>query len=239
MSEITLNLELAGRQGHLSERTPLDVEFAEYSYDPRNPVPTIGGALTSGEPLMRAGLYDQRITPGIFTVPLEPEMIPLAERRDVLVFESEILSRDLALVGAPEIELYVSSDCPDTDFTAKLIDVYPPSADYPEGFAMNVTDGIFRMRYREGWDREVFMRKGEIYGIRIKPFATANLFKAGHRLRIDISSSNFPHFDINPNSGEPEGNWREMRVARNRIYTGGDYVSRVLLPILETFSNKG
>ena len=238
LSELSLHLDGSGKPGRLSGDIPVEARFAEYRYDPRDPVPTIGGALTSGEPIMQGGLYDQRVTPGLFTVPLKPEMGPLSQRPDVLVFESEPLGQDLALVGAPVIELHVSSDCPDTDFTAKLIDVYPPSEDYPEGYAMNVTDGIFRMRYREGWDREVLMRPGEIYGIRIKPFATANVFKAGHRLRIDISSSNFPHFDINPNSGEPEGNWREMRVARNRVYTGGSYVSRVLLPILELSGNK-
>ena len=223
-----------GGVGRLSESVPAagDGCAAEYLYDPSDPVPTVGGAVTSGEPIMVGGCFDQRVHKGIFTVkPCEPNM-PLSSRPDVLVFESDVLESDVAVVGAVEVVLRVSSDCPDTDFTAKLIDVHPPNDDYPMGYAMNVTDGIFRMRYRNGWDREVFMSSspeendddgggGEaVYEITIRPSATANLFKAGHRIRLDVSSSNFPQFDINPNTGEPEGGWREMRVARNRVHTG-------------------
>ena len=232
-SEKCLTLEWRDGCGRLSECTPAGDAYAEYSYDPNDPVPTIGGALTSGEPVMQGGLYDQRITPELFTVKPQPLSLALADRPDVLVFESELLAEDLAVVGTVEISLCVSSDCPDTDFTVKLIDLHPATPDYPSGYAMNVTDGIFRMRYRESWTHETFMRSGDIYRITIRPFATANLFKAGHRLRIDISSSNFPHFDINPNSGEPEGAWCNARVARNRVYTGGAYVSRIRLPVLQ------
>ena len=96
---------------------------------------------------------------------------------------------------------------------------------------MNITDGIFRMRYREGWDREVRMEPGAVYAIRIEPFSTSNLFLAGHRLRLDISSSNYPHFDINPNSGAPGGYPCEARVATNRVHVGGAHASRVILPV--------
>jgi putative CocE/NonD family hydrolase len=88
------------------------------------------------------------------------------------------------------------------------------------------------MRYREGWDREVTMHADKVYAIRIEPFATSNLFQTGHRLRVDISSSNYPHFDINPNTGAAEGHPSEFRVATNRVYTGGQYASCVLLPLV-------
>ena len=86
----------------------------------------------------------------------------------------------------------------------KLVDEYPPNADYPEGFAMNLTDGILRVRYRDSWERPQLMTPGKVYAIRIDAFPTSNRFKRGHRIRIDISSSNFPHFDANPNTGDPE-----------------------------------
>jgi putative CocE/NonD family hydrolase len=196
-------------------------------------VPTIGGALTSGEPIMHGGMFDQRVTPDIFTVEQGPSLLRLAERPDVLVFEGDTLAADLAIVGAVEVDLFVSSDCPDTDFTVKLVDLHPPTPDYPEGYAMNITDGILRMRYRDGWDREVMMEPDVVYPITVRMLATANLFKVGHRLRIDISSSNFPQFDINPNTGEPEGDWHETRVAKNRVSMGGLYPSQVRFPVLD------
>jgi len=199
----------------------------QYRYDPNDPVPTIGGALTSGEPVMQGGAFDQVETEAVFKYRGAATGLPLARRRDVLVFKTEVLQHPVAVTGAVTIDLFVGSNCPDTDFTAKLIDVYPPSADYPDGYAMNITDGIFRMRYREGWDREVRMKEGEIYSIRLEPFATANIFQAGHRLRVDISSSNYPHFDINPNTGAPEGHASEFRIARNRLHVGPQYRSAI------------
>lgn len=203
-----------------------------YQYDPENPVPTIGGALTSGEPLMQGGAFDQRESDRIFKFRGAPNGRPLSEREDVLVFRTPPLEKALIISGTIVVELFVSTDCRDTDFTAKLIDVYPPSADYPEGFAMNITDGIFRLRYREGWEREVMAERGEIYRIEIRPFAVSNLFKAGHRLRLDVSSSNYPHFDLNPNTGAPEGCAVDFRVATNHIYFGEGHFSRLRLPVV-------
>ena len=125
----------------------------------------------------------------------------------------------------------MSSDQPDTDFTIKLIDVYPHSDGLPDGFAMNLTDGIFRMRYRAGWDREVFMESGEVYMVKVHAFDVSNLFARGHRIRVDISSSNYPRFDINPNTGNPCGDTSDSRVAINTVHCSADYPSRLLLDV--------
>jgi putative CocE/NonD family hydrolase len=202
----------------------------EYFSDPRRPVPTIGGALSSGEPLMRGGAYDQRTGPAVFGA-REPYR-PLADRGDVLVFATAPLEHDLELIGPITVRLWIASDCPDTDFTAKLIDAYPPNDDYPDGFAMNLSEGILRVRYRDSWKRPSPMVPGEIYAITIELFPTGNRFAAGHRLRLDIASSNFPHFDVNPNSGEPEGVMAHPRVARNRVLADAQHASHILLPVI-------
>ena len=200
-----------------------------YDFDPSDPVPTIGGALTSGQPVFEGGAFDQRESERFFDCRTS---LPLSARRDVLSFETPPLAEDLAVAGPLVIELWVSSDAIDTDFTAKLIDVYPPSADYPTGFAMILTDGIFRCRYRNSWEAPEPLTPGEAFQIRIEPFATANLFKAGHRIRLDISSSNFPKYDVNPNTGEPEGRGRTRRVARNTVFCDRARPSRLMLPIV-------
>lgn len=190
-----------------------------YGYDPRNPVPTIGGSLTSGEPIFEGGAFDQTEDARFFGC-TAPGM-PLSARRDVLSFETAPLTEDLVVVGPVTIRLRVSTDAPDTDFTAKLVDVYPPSEDYPRGYAMNITDGIFRVRYRKGYDAPELVAPDEgAFDITITPFATANRFAKGHRLRLDISSSNFPKYDINFNTGEPEGLARSARTAQNTLHLG-------------------
>ena len=189
----------------------------DYAFDPRDPMPTLGGAISSGEPVMQAGAYDQNA---------------IAGRSDVLVFATPPLDRDLEIAGPITVRLWIASDAPDTDFTAKLIDVYPPNADFPHGFAINLTEGLLRMRYRDSWEKPALMTSGEVYAITIELFPTANLFCSGHRLRLDISSSNFPHFDVNPNSGEPEGSWQRPRIARNRVFADTDRPSHILLPII-------
>jgi len=221
-------LEPAGRLA-LAAPTIADAR-ADYDFDPRDPVPTIGGALTSGEPVFEGGAFDQR-EDGRFFGCTHPGL-PLAARHDVLAFETAPLAEDVAVIGPVTVELWVSTSAADTDFTAKLIDVHPPSADYPAGFAMNITDGIFRCRYRSGWDHPTPIVPGEAFRITIEPFATANLFKAGHRIRLDISSSNFPKFDVNPNTGGPEGRGRVTDVARNSVYMDAARPSRLVLPVV-------
>jgi putative CocE/NonD family hydrolase len=202
-----------------------------YQSDPQRPVPTIGGSLTSGQPVFAGGGFDQREDARFFGV--QQPGLPLASREDVVVFQTEPLEQDLAVAGPVTVRLFISSDCPDTDFTAKLIDVYPPSADYPEGYALNLTDGIFRCRFHASWEKASLLEPHKVYAITIEPFATCNLFKRGHRIRLDIASSNFPKYDVNPNSGESAADAREKRVALNTLHLSPSHPSGVTLCIAE------
>ena len=214
----------------LAEAPPTEVPPLVYDFDPNHPVPSIGGTITSGKPVMVGGAFDQVEGPKFFGS-REP-YLPLAARPDVLVFESAPLEDDLEVTGAIEGRLFVASDRPDTDFTLKLIDVYPESDDYPEGFAMNLTDGILRARYRDSWEEPQMLTPGETVEVRIDAFPTSNLFKKGHRIRLDISSSNFPHFDVNPNTGDPEGGGLTRQIARNTLFVDKARPSRVILPVI-------
>ena len=198
--------------------------------DPHDPVPTIGGAISSGEPVMRAGAYDQRTGQNVFGARLSYG--PLAERPDVLSFATAPLAADLEVAGPVELRLWVASDSPDADIHAKLVDVYPPSPDYPHGFAMNLAEGLLRLRYRQSWENPSPMVPGEVYPVAIALFPIANLFRRGHRLRLDLAGSNFPHFDVNPNSGEPEGSSERPQIATNRIFVDRERPSYLILPVI-------
>jgi putative CocE/NonD family hydrolase len=127
--------------------------------------------------------------------------------------------------------LWVSSDAPDTDFTAKLVDVHPPNEDYPDGYHMLLVDSIRRARFRNGFEREELMEPGQVVSLRIDLPPVSNLFGAGHRIRVDVSSSNFPRFDVNPNTGEPLGRHTHTVVARNTVYLdGGSYAVLPVIP---------
>ncbi len=215
----------------LDRRPPAaGAEPLSYDFDPANPVPTIGGALTSLEPVARGGSWDQVEGPDFFGC--KPPYLPLSSRPDVLAFQTAPLAEAVQVVGPIEAELWVATDGPDTDFTAKLIDVHPASADYPGGYAMILTDGIMRLRYAEDPTRTRLREPGEVVRIIVTLFPTANLFLPGHRIRLDVSSSNFPKFDVNPNTGEPEGQARRRRVAVNTVFVDADRPSRVILPIV-------
>jgi putative CocE/NonD family hydrolase len=207
-----------------------DLPPTTYTYDPADPVPTMGGSFSSTSPVFEPGAYHQAERNDFYgcTFPY----LPLKARRDVVVFQTEILEEAIEVIGPIEVELYVSSTATDTDFTAKLIDVYPPSSDFPSGFEMNLTDGILRARYRNSPATQELLQPGEIYQITIEPFPTANVFKKGHRIRIDISSSNFPRFDINPNTGEPLGRHRNLAPADNSIYHDNLRPSHLVLPVI-------
>ena len=201
-----------------------------YDFDPADPVPTIGGATASGAPVMEAGSFDQRTMPTLFGA--RPPYGPLAQRQDVLVFETAPLARAVEVTGQVVAHLWVSSSARDTDFTIKLLDVYPPSADYPDGCAINLAHGILRMRFRDSYEHAAPMEAHVVYPIQIPSFPTSNLFQAGHRIRIDISSSNFPHFDVNPNTGAPAGTPSEPVVAHNRIHLDRERPSHIVLPVI-------
>jgi putative CocE/NonD family hydrolase len=202
--------------------------------DPNDPVPTIGGAVTSGEPVMRAGAFDQREDPRFFGCRVPGRA--LADREDVCAFITEPLSEDIEIGGPISVRLWVSSDCPDTDITLKLVDVYPPTRDYPQGFAMNLTHGILRMRYHRSWERPEMLEPGRVYEVAIEMFPVANRFLRGHRIRLDIAGSNFPHFDLNPNTGEPQGRWQRKQVAHNTVWLDRQRPSQLILPIIGSFA---
>lgn len=198
--------------------------------DPRHPVPTIGGAFSSLEPVATAGAFDQVERPDFLGC--RAPYLPLAARPDVLVFQTPPLEREVTVVGPITAELFVATDAPDADITAKLVDVHPPTADDPRGFAMLLTDGIVRLRYAGNHAHPRLRTPGAVTRIRVMLMPTANRFLPGHRIRLDIAASNFPKFDVNPQSGEPEGEGRLPRVARITLFTDRERPSRVLLPVL-------
>jgi len=182
---------------------------------------------------MRAGAYDQRTGPHVFGA--RPPYGPLAEHPGVLSFATPPLAVDLEVVGSIELNLWLACDTPDADIHAKLIDLYPASADYPGGFAMNLAEGVLRLRYRDSWECPSSIRAGEVCAVTIALFPTANLFQAGHRLRLDLAGSNFPHFDINPNSGEPEGSGERPRRAHTRIFVDRTRSSHLVVPTIPAY----
>ena len=219
------------RDGRLDVAPPgADAAPLRYDFDPADPVPTIGGNLTSLEPVASGGAWDQVAAPKFFGC--KPPYLPLAARPDVLVFQTAPLAEAVQVVGPVEVALWISSDALDTDFTAKLIDVHPASADYPRGYAMILTDGICRLRYADDPAVSRLNEPGSVRRIVVTLFPTANLFLPGHRIRLDISSSNFPKFDVNPNTGEPEGQARRKRIAGNAVFVDSARASRVVLPLL-------
>ena len=218
--------------------------FSRYYYDPDNPVPTIGaqypfwtagwlryeipdllGAPTEEVPY---GPYDQREDPRYFGCKTS---LPLSSRHDVLVFQTPPLERDIEVTGPITVHLWASSSAVDTDFTAKLVDVHPPNEDYPSGFEMNLADYILRARFRNGFEKAEMMTPGTIYKFTIPLRSTSNLFKKGHRIRLDISSSSFPQYSRNPNTGDAYMMGKTI-VAENKIYHDEQHPSHVVLPII-------
>ena len=237
-----------------------DESSLSFTYNPENPVPTIGGQLVGmfkitapeddGPPrddvpdfldqwtLARNNLTEV-IAAGGFHQKEGPEWIGaeepyqlLKDRADVLTFETDPLEDDTEVTGEVMVKLWISSTAVDTDFTVKLIDVYPMSDDYPEGYHLNLTDTILRTRYRNSWTDPEMLTRGEPAELTITLWPTSNVFKKGHRIRLDVSSSNFPRFDVNPNTGEPVGRHTKMVKAENTIHTGADHPSRIILPIV-------
>lgn len=211
------------------EAPPAGAAPSRYQFDPANPVPTIGGNISVAYEIMPPGGFDQRARSDVFGA---TDHLPLAARHDVLVFQTPPLESDMAMIGPVSVRLWASSSGPDTDFTAKLIDVYPPNADYPDGYALNLSDSIIRARYRNSREHAELMTPGEICEFTIVPYPIGNIFKAGHRIRLDISSSNFPRFDVNPNTSEPLGMSNRLQVADQTVYHDAEHPSHILLPLI-------
>jgi putative CocE/NonD family hydrolase len=183
----------------------------EYAYDPENPTPTNGGCNCCNPEIVPWGVYDQR---------------PIEMRPDVLVYTTPPLEHDLEVTGPVVVTLFASTDGPDTDFTAKLIDVSP------DGKAWNLCDGIIRGRYRNGRGPAELLMPGEVYEFVIDLWVTSNVFRKGHSIRLEISSSNFPRFDRNLNTGEPIADDASPRVAQQTVFHDAEYPSHVLLPVV-------
>ncbi len=201
-----------------------------FTYDPADPVPTVGGGISAAEPIMSPGGFDQRGGPRFFGC---KDQLPLNSRSDVVTFQTEPLGSDTEITGPIIMKLYAASSAADTDFTAKLVDVFPPSVDYPEGHAINLTDSIIRARYRNGFDQPELLEPGVVYEFNFELYPTSNIFRSGHRIRLDISSSNFPRFDVNPNTGGPLGQDRRTLIAQQVIYHDADHPSQIVLPVIE------
>jgi putative CocE/NonD family hydrolase len=195
-------------EGILSFSKPEKSGTDTYIYDPNNPVPTYGGNNCCGTPTI-AGPKDQRI---------------LERRNDVLVYTSDFLTESLTIAGPIKMTLHAATDGKDTDWMIKLVDVYP------DGTAIPLSEGILRAKFKDGLDKINLLTPNEIYAFDIEMTGTANVFQPGHRIRIDITSSNFPQFDRNPNTGNPLGSSSEVRIARQTIHHGGSRSSHIVLP---------
>lgn len=216
--------------GKLSVEKPRDKDATtSYVFDPRDPVPTLGGNISSGTDILQPGAWNQHGGPQFWNW---SKPVPISARNDVVVFETEPLPEDTEITGEIEVKLWASSTAVDTDFTAKLIDVYPASGDFPGGFDLNIGDGIVRARFRETLKKENLMKPGTVYPFTIKLYPTSNVFKKGHRIRVDISSSNFPRFDVNPNTGEPLAENRRTVIATNTLVHDGGHPSHIVLPTI-------
>jgi len=223
-------------EGSLSEQAPGDEQPSAFAFDPLHPVPTIGGQIDSGKDFSPDGPRDQKCS---LKIPFCDNDLPLSSRRDVLAFETPSLASDVIIAGPVTVDLWISSSAPDTDFTAKLVDAAPPNRDYHWGFAMNLEDRIVRVRLNPDPSKPQLLKPGEIRKVTIDLLGVANRFKNGHRIRVDISSSNFPFFDTNPNTGERPGYQTHEVTAVNTVYHDRQHPSRINLSVISAGSLSG
>jgi putative CocE/NonD family hydrolase len=188
---------------------PGEEEFDTYLYDPRDPVPTKGGKVLTTT--ATAGAFDQR---------------EIEKRPDVLVYSTAVLEKDVEVTGPLQVKLFAASSASDTDFTAKLVDVWP------NGKAYNLADGIIRARYRKSCEKQSLIEPGQVYEYTIDLGATSNVFKAGHRIRLEISSSNFPLYDRNPNTGHRFGHDALLETAVQQVFHDRERPSHIILPLM-------
>jgi hypothetical protein len=197
-------------EGRLATEPPATDSPDQFTYDPDFPVPSLGGQVCCTGSAVQGGSFDQR---------------QMEARSDILVYTSEPFANGIEVTGTIEVTLFVSSDARDTDFTVKLVDVHP------DGRAFNIDETILRARYREGFDREVFLEDGEIVELGLSPLSTSNFFGPGHRIRVEVSSSNFPRFERNLNTGGNNFDETEGFVAHNAVHHSREYPSRIVLPV--------
>jgi uncharacterized protein len=197
--------------GSLSTSAPGEEKPDQYVYDPAAAVPTIGGPLCCGALPTGIGPEDQR---------------PAEARHDVLVYQTPAFAKDTEVTGPVSLDLYVSTSAVDTDFTGKLVDVWP------NGFAQNLTEGILRLRYRDSEEKPQLASPGETYQIRLDLVATSNVFLTGHKMRLEVSSSNFPRFDRNLNTGETQARSTRVLRATNRIFHDRARPSALIVPLV-------
>jgi putative CocE/NonD family hydrolase len=202
----------AAGDGALSTAAPGHEPSDAFLYNPLDPVPTRGGGLCCYAAVVPGGAYDQSA---------------VESRSDVLVYTTEPLAEDVEVTGPISLTLYASSSAPDTDFTAKLVDVDPCGC-----MARNLTDGIIRARYRESRSQPVLLTAGKVYEYTIDMWSTSNVFKAGHQIRLEISSSNFPRFDRNPNTGHDLFTDAETRPALQTVLHQTGMASYLTLPVI-------
>ncbi|MFL6350365.1 MAG: CocE/NonD family hydrolase [Bryobacteraceae bacterium] len=205
------NANSAAGDGMLQWRPVHEAQADSFIYDPKNPVPTIGGALCCNAKVLPPGPLNQT---------------PVEGRRDILVYTSPLLKRDIEITGPVRVVLYVATSANDTDFTAKLVDVQA------DGSPLLVTDGIQRLRYRIAVTRSVFVKRNTDYQINIDAGVTSYLFAAGHRIRLEVSSSNFPRFDRNLNSTRPNAFETKIVTARQTVFHEQRHASAIILPII-------
>jgi putative CocE/NonD family hydrolase len=199
--------------GRLTSAVPTRTAADRFTYDPMQPVPSYGGNVCCTGNAVTGGAFDQR---------------KMEERPDILVYSSEPFKEGTEVSGPIGVTLYVSSDAKDTDFTVKLLDVYP------DGRAYNLDETIQRVRYREGYDKPIrLMEPGKVYKVTLQPMTTSNYFPAGHRLRIEVSSSNFPRFDRNMNTGGKNYDETKGVVAHNVVHHGKQYPSSVTITVVK------
>jgi uncharacterized protein len=199
--------------GSLSSAASRSEPSDHYVYDPANPAPTIGGPLCCDKDHLAPGPRDQR---------------PVEAREDVLIYTTPAFSEDTEVTGPVSLELFAKSSAVDTDFLAKLVDVGP------DGFAQNLTEGIIRARYRNSQEKPELMNPGQIYKFAIDLWSTSNVFVKGHALRLEISSSNFPRFDRNLNTGEVQAVAQRYVSATNTVYHDAEHPSALIVPVVKT-----
>jgi len=193
--------------GRLGLTAPATHSADSYVYDPADPVPTRGGNYIGGG----NGVRDQAA---------------VEQRNDILVYSGDVLERDLEVTGPVVLKLFAASSAPDTDFTAKLVDVRP------DGYAQNIAEGIVRARFRDSLESPTLIQTDQIYQYTIDMWSTSHVFKAGHRLRLDVSSSSFPRYERNQNTGHQLGMDAEFHAANQTVFHDSRYPSRLILPVI-------